>query len=62
MSNPHFTHAIAETYRAEMYQDASRRQLAAAARQPSLWSRLITRRSDRQPAPVARPASSVANS
>lgn len=62
MSNPHLTHAMGETYRAEMYHEASRRQLAAEAGRPSLWARLIARRSDRQPAPVARPASSAASS
>ncbi len=64
MSNPHMTHAMAQTYRAEMYQEARRRQLAAEMSRPSLWTRLIARSPYRQPAPapVANPASSVASS
>jgi hypothetical protein len=61
MSNPHFTQAIAETHRAEIYREASRRQLAAEAGHghPSLWSRLIALRPARRPAAVARQASTV---
>jgi hypothetical protein len=62
MSNPHFSHAIAETHRAEIYREAARRQLAADAGRPSPWSRLIALRPARQPAAVARPASTVTGS
>jgi hypothetical protein len=62
MSNPHFTHAIAETHRTELYREASRRQLATEAGGPSLWSRLIALRPARRPAAVTRPASTVVGS
>jgi hypothetical protein len=62
MNNPHFTQAIAETHRAEIYREASRRQLAAEAGRPSLWSRLIAPRLARRPAAVTRPASTVVGS
>jgi hypothetical protein len=56
MTNPHFTNAIAETRRAELYHEASQHRLAAEAGRQSLWSRLTARRTDRQPTTVARPA------
>ena len=64
MTNPHLMHAMAETYRTETHQQASRRQLAAEARRTSLWTRLISRQPARQPVPgpVASPVSSIAGS
>jgi hypothetical protein len=59
MSNPYFTNAIAETHRAEISREASRRQLAAEAGGRSLWTRLIALRPARRQAAVTRPASTV---
>jgi len=56
MTNPHFTSAIAEARRAELYREADQHRLVSEAGRQSLWSRLIPRRTDRQPTTVERPA------